>query len=670
MLLNKKPLSDSNLNTPAPGNLSQRQAITFFGGPLEVVAGPGSGKTFVLVNRILYLIRNRRILPESILVLTFSRAAAREMEERFLTESSGIQGVTFGTFHSVFYGILREYLPGKPINSETKARLLSELYRNITAGKDAFYTDPVFAASVLEDLISRRKSSGRIPEDCVLLTPSDFSLLYGYYNAWLKDHALYDFDDMILCCERLLTQRPGILSAVRRRWQHILLDEFQDINALQYRVIRLIAGDGSPDLFAVGDDDQSIYGFRGSDPSFLARFMEDYPAAERIFLQVNYRCGGKIIRSASSVIRENKDRIPKRIVPDDKRKDSSVEMIPCRDEKEEKEVLLSLLGKMTPAELSGTAVIFRTNLQVKKARAYLVDSLCPEEGAGAGKDAGSGASMPDGISSRNGAFLRGDTASQSGSSMQEETAKDLAAYLRLAGGIRNGALLREDLVRIMNRPQRFLVRQKLAGESFSEGELRAAFRGTPGEAPLVSLLGDLKTMAGLSPRLAARYVLRITGYRAFAQNSLFPGRDEEVHRHLEHLAELVSGASSLSDAVKILDAFRTPPKNGISPGAAGGDPVDRKSGPAADGPHLLTMHGCKGLEFDTVILPDLNEGILPSRKALSEEGVREERRLLYVAMTRARKRLVLMYLTGSPESPRAPSRFLSPLGVKKFEKGH
>ena len=278
--------------------------------------------------------------------------------------------------------------------------------------------------------------------------------------------------------------------------------------------------------------------------------------------------------------------------------------------------------------------------------------------------------MPDGISSRNGAFLRGNTALQSGASMQEETAKDLAAYLRLAGGIRNGALLREDLVRIMNRPQRFLVRQKLARESFSEGELRAAFRGTPGEAPLVSLLGDLKTIAGLSPRLAIRYLIRITGYEVFAKKDLFPGRDKEVQSHLEHLAELVSGAPSLTEAAKILDAFRTTPKNGISPGAAGGDPADRKTDPAADGPHLLTMHGCKGLEFDTVILPDLNEGILPSRKALSEEGVREERRLLYVAMTRARKRLALMYLTGSPESPRAPSRFLSPLGVKKFEKGH
>lgn len=585
---------------------SQREAVCCGTGPCEVIAGPGSGKTLVLTERILYLIRNEEVPPSRILVLTFSRAAAVEMKERFSSKSCGrFKDVRFGTFHSAFFHILKES-SGKEytlFHPHQKEKLLSQLLLN-------YYEDPK-ERPTKEELEKMLRSSKPAAED-----EERIRRIRKDYKAYLKENRFIDFDDMILECRHILTHNAQVREYWREQFGAILVDEFQDVNKEQYEVLRLLS-DGSG-LYVVGDDDQSIYGFRGSSPSIMQKFMQDYPKAEQIRLGFNYRCSANICKAAGLLIKENRLRIEKSVrafrPPGDR-----VVLRGFKEDRQQLAYLADVLEGLCAEELSRTAVITRTNLHVQKVAAYLSSRKI----ACAGKVPPSQAVL--------GTVLR-----------------DLEHYRRLSLGITEGVLPRQSLYRVMNRPERYILRSVADEEEIAVQRLleNAVLRkGSLSE--LSELLRDLRVLGSLDSEGFLRYLFDSMGYGKWAAENT--GNEYAVKNVQNELLQL---CRHYTDTREMLEAAARAKKN--------------PQGGKAEGVQIMTMHACKGLEFDRVYLPALNEGIIPGRRCREAPDIEEERRLLYVAMTRARDHLEMLYVTGSRENPRPPSRFLSVYGVKSF----
>ena len=570
-------------------------------GPCEVIAGPGSGKTLVLTERILYLISHCKIAPSGILVLTFSRSAAAEMKERFDLRTSGnYAGVLFGTFHSVFFHILKEstHRDYRILSGALRDRLLDRLLCR-------YYPDPLDRPSLeeAEKIVRSEAFSARTEEEGIRRE----------YRTFLKENGYVDFDDMILECRRVLTADARVREYWGRRFAAILVDEFQDINAEQYEIIRLLStGRG---LFVVGDDDQSIYGFRGSDPGVMMRFTKDFPGAGRIFLSRNYRCNGCICRTASLLIRENRIRIPKEMTAAGPMGDRTV-LRGFEKDSGELQYLLRELRKLTPEERMRTAVIVRTNTHAAKIERYLTENGIT-------------------VSGKNGLSLN----------IKSTVTRDLEAYLMLAEGAGRDMLPRNALFRVMNRPQRFLLRSAAPNEYMRTKELLGRY-GRP-DAGAEELVQDLLVLQSLTPEGFMRYLYYSIGYAEWAAGNL--GEKEQV---LSVLGKIFDEISPLRDLGEMRRAIR------------------KEEAPHMDedgrGVRIMTMHVSKGLEFDRVYLPALNEGVIPGRRCRTAEDLEEERRLLYVAMTRARNHLELMYTKGTRKNPRPPSRFLSVYGIRNF----
>ena len=584
-------------------NPSQREAVCCSLEPCEVIAGPGSGKTLVLTERILYLLDHFMIAPSGILVLTFSRAAASEMKNRFLKKTGGRDiGVLFGTFHSVFFYILKE-------STHRNYSLLSEANRDRLLNHliERHYPDPYGRPSLEEaEKILRLGRSGSGDKS------AEFE---REYRTYLRENGYVDFDDMITECRKILSSDQSVRKYWSERFKAILVDEFQDINREQYEILRLLtSGRG---LFVVGDDDQSIYGFRGSDPSVMQQFMSDYPAGKRVFLDVNYRCSGCICRTASLLIEQNKFRIPKQMNAAGAAGDKAV-LRSFAEDAQEFSYLLSEMKKLTEEELDNTAVIVRTNTHAAKIESYLAS---------------------------HGIACRGKISISS--SIRSEIARDLEAYLMLAQEMRRNMLSRQFLYRIMNRPERYLLRESVPEEFIKPRDLLSSPAGYPKNSESAELLRDLRVLQTLKPEGFVRYLYYSVGYAEWALSGI--GRREAV---LFALQEILEDASRCDDLKEFLGVLR-------SPGP------DQRS-PEKRGVRIMTMHVSKGLEFDRVYLPALNEGILPGRRCRTPEDFEEERRLLYVAMTRARHHLELLYTTGTKLNPRPPSRFLSVYGIRSF----
>ncbi|MBQ8053073.1 MAG: ATP-dependent helicase [Lachnospiraceae bacterium] len=585
---------------------SQREAVCRDLRPCEIIAGPGSGKTTVLTSRILYLLDHCQFNPSQILVLTFSRSAAVEMKERFLKRAGDRnRSVRFGTFHSVFFHILKESTRKdySILGQAQRDRLLEHLLKN-------HYPDENDRPTVeeTEKMLRRPPSSfsGRETE----------AALQKEYRAYLKENGYLDFDDMISECSRLLKSDQKVRDHWRSMFRAILVDEFQDVNRQQYEILKILStGEG---LFVVGDDDQSIYGFRGSTPTIMRQFMEDYPDAERIFLGFNYRCSASVCKASALMIGQNKVRVPKEIravrPPGDK-----VVLRSFRDDGEEYRYLRGAMRALSREELDLTAVIVRTNTHVARISSYLAGEGIPCLGS---------TNPPAQITS---AAIR-----------------DIEAYQQLALELKGGALSRSALLRILNRPERYLLRSALTGETCPPEELLLQSRGNPAaEAAVRDLLKDLHVLGSLTPEGFMKYLMDAVGYAEWAVTRL--GEKETVEAALR---ELVRAAGRASDLRQLPQVLRRIP--------------EQRGAPAGKGVRVMTMHACKGLEFDRVYLPALNEGIIPGRRCTQPQDFEEERRLLYVAMTRARDHLELLYVTGTRENPRPPSRFLSVYGVRGF----
>lgn len=287
---------------------AQTQAIMHKDGPMMVLAGPGSGKTTVITHRIQYLTKEYGIDPGDILVITFTRAAAEEMRERYEALTGGGSRVTFGTFHSIFFRILKlayRYTADNIVREDQQMQFVRELAQ---AGGLEPEDENEFAASILSEISSVKGERIALEHYYSKNCPDAvFRQLYAGYEEKMRRAGLIDFDDMMVLCLELFTERKDILSAWQRRYRYILIDEFQDINRLQYEIVRMLAKP-EDNLFIVGDDDQSIYRFRGAKPEIMLGFERDYPGAGRILLDVNYRSTEEIVAPALRLIGENQKR--------------------------------------------------------------------------------------------------------------------------------------------------------------------------------------------------------------------------------------------------------------------------------------------------------------------------------------------------------------------------
>ncbi len=600
---------------------SQRAAVSHGDGPALILAGPGSGKTLVITHRILYLIRQRHVPPEDILVITFSRAAAGQMRSRFRAlAGEEISGrVSFGTFHAVFFQILRlswHYRASDLLRDEERYAILEHL---LNRSGFAWNQDTEFLSGIASE-ISMLKNE-RIDPSCFYssICPDDvFRQIYQGYRDWLEREHRLDFDDLLLKCFELFDGYPQILKKWQERFRYILTDEFQDINSLQYQVLRMLAMPENH-LFAVGDDDQSIYRFRGAKPSIMLNFPKDYPGAAVYVLEENFRCAPVITLLARKVIEENRQRYEKQIRPAEnlsREKPGQVVLHGFSDLWSEgktlAEEILAEESRGTPPDQ--IAVLSRT----KSECGYFAEVL-----------------MRYGIAFR----LRDGLPSLA----DHWITKDLTAYLRLASGERR----RSDFFRIMNRPLRYLSRSCTEGETFSFDHIRSYYQAQDWMAERAGQLeDDLLQMEGMAPYAAVNYIRKAVGYEDWLTDY---AREKGIRP--EQLLQVLDELQESAGLYRTWEEWTEGMKKSRS----------RRQESSEEGVILSTLHASKGLEFDTVFLPDLNEGILPYRKARLEEDLEEERRLFYVGMTRARYRLFLWYLHERNGKSQMPSSFLRPI---------
>ncbi len=613
-------------------NQGQETAICHRTGPLLVLAGPGSGKTYTITRRVRRLIEEDGVAPDSILVITFTRAAAGEMKQRFVRLTDGKHyPVTFGTFHAIYYHILRtayHYRSGH-ILSETEKR---EILKTILISIQKNYPEEDELEAFLS-LISRyknegcpalltadRKRMGNLTAgesvhrfDLPGIDPVCFQQMYQFYSQELKQRGKLDFDDMVLQCRALFREYPNILAAWQQKFQYILVDEFQDINLMQYEVLRMLAAPQN-NLFVVGDDDQSIYAFRGARPEIMRRFLRDYPTAGKAELAVNYRSTPEIVSAAGRVIRVNRNRIPKKIQAE-KTAGESVCYHGCRSREDEIQIMLQGIEK----DLCGgktVAAIFRTNQQAGPLAERMAER---------------------GISFSMREKLR--------SPYRSEPALDLLAYFRFIWeGQKRG-----DFYRIMNKPVRYIRRDLITQETVDLELLEKKCQDKP---YLHSAIRKLRLEIGRLRRMdlfaAVNYIRKGVGYDDWVRQTCSP---EKAREWLEQADWFQDQMKKFTDTKKLQEHI-----------AAFDQELQQTSAKEdREQLQLLTMHASKGLEFDSVYIPYCNDGIIPHKQSVRPEQIEEERRMFYVAMTRAREKLTILWFAGTKEEPGLCSRFLNEL---------
>lgn len=588
-----------------------------------VLAGPGSGKTSVIVERTAYMTGEGKIPSSSVLVVTFSRAAAVEMKERFLkfTGQSSTR-VTFGTFHGVFYGILKQaynLTSANILSEEEKNGILRELALNFGGelASEGDFTEEI--AKEISMVKGNRISLEHYYSSCC---PDEvFRQIYGAYGNMLRQRRKLDFDDMLLSCYELFDKRKDILRAWQQKFRYILVDEFQDINQLQYDIVRLLA-EPENNLFIVGDDDQSIYHFRGARPEIMLNFTKDYPGAEKVVLDVNYRCSKRILDSAMKVIGRNKTRFQKELSTPNP-EGEPVRLCEYANPREEYlSVTAELRKRLEQGEnLENTAVLLRTNQEAEGLIAAFMERQIPF-------------TMKEKLPNL----------------FQHWICRNLLAYMRFAQGERSRKLFLE----IMNRPNRYISRDAVvSGREISFEQLRDFYKDKDWMCDrLTTMETHLRILKGLPPYAAINFIRKGMGYEEYLQEyALYRKiKPEELGEILDRLSESAKGMNTLKEWEEYIEDYTRK--------------LEEQAGKQKkEGVQILTLHGAKGLEFDRVYILNVNEGSIPYRKAVLAPAVEEERRLFYVGMTRARKFLTLCYVKKQYEKEREPSRFLKEAGL-------
>ncbi|QIA26338.1 UvrD-helicase domain-containing protein [Thermaerobacter sp. PB12/4term] len=631
-------------------NPAQREAVTHPGGPVLVLAGAGSGKTRVLTRRVAYLLE-QGVAPHQILAITFTNKAAREMRERVeQLVGAGARDMWIGTFHASCVRILRR--DGYRIGYDRNFVILDEDDRR---------------AVLREVLKERNLSETRYPPNAVgaaisaaknqLLDPEQFAaryrdfyrqqvaMVYAAYQQRLERNGAMDFDDLLMQAVRLLEEAPDVLAYYQRRFVHILVDEYQDTNHAQYRLLRLLAA-GHRNLFVVGDPDQSVYRWRGADITNILRFEEDYPDARVVRLELNYRSTASILGAAQAVIEHNTQRKEKQL-RSVHGEGARVVVFGAADEHDEAWFVAREMERLHAEghEYGEMAVLYRTHAQSRVVEETLLRRGIPYRIVGGLK------------------FY------------ERKEVKDILAYLRLAVNPEDRISLR----RVINVPRRGIGEATLARlEAYldREGagmlEALAAAETIPGitrpqAAALLAfggVIADLRAAAENRPAYdVIALALERTGYREMLEQEQTP----DAMTRLENLKELLSVARDFERQRGPGDA---PLVDFLAEVALVSDVDQLEEGARAVS--LMTLHSAKGLEFDVVFITGMEEGVFPHSRSLDDpQELEEERRLCYVGMTRARQRLYLCFtrqrtLFGATRR-QVPSRFLEEADERYLE---
>ena len=613
-------------------NTAQQKAVCHETGPMLVLAGPGSGKTTVLLCRISRLLERGLAKPQEILALTFSKVAAEEMKSRF-ENLNGASGVSFGTFHSIFFRILRSRYGWNVEQIFQEEERRSILRNSIEAEK----WDIPDLEEYISQFFSQLSLMNSELEQPNRFTPTgmpveEFRKLYRAYEGYKERHEKLDFDDMLTQCYQLLREDAAVREYWQRKYKFILVDEFQDVNQAQFACLQILA-EKHQNLFVVGDDDQSIYAFRGARPDFLLHFPTLYPAAKKVTLNTNYRSTERIVNLAERVIGNNEVRFVKNMKGIGEAGDK-VTFFLAEDAAKEAAHIAEKIGRFLDegVPLTEIAVIYRTNLQGGAFARELYKRGIPY-----------------------------DLRDNSGNVYEHWVAKDLLAYLLLAENEESDSALR----RILNKPKRYIGKDLLAEAETMPYTLLRSFFVCPSlkgwqEENLENLRIDLNQIRKRTPYDAVKYIRKVIGYDEYLEE--FAAYRRTSAQVLQEIAdEIMETAKDCADVRSFreqLERLSLQMKE-----------QSRKKGQKRNGVALMTMHGAKGLEFRAVFLPSLVEGIVPHEKGM--DTVAEERRLFYVAMTRASEKLCLSAILQRYEKERKPSRFLAEMGLdaeKAFRK--
>lgn len=606
-------------------NHAQTEAVAHNKGPCMVLAGPGSGKTLTIAKRIEYLIMKHKVRPEEILVITFTKYAAWEMKNRTRSICGpSSYAVTFGTFHGIYYGILKwayRLNQSNLLSDEEKYRILREILPGIDWDQEPEADEEKDYLQELAIEIGNVKNNCMDIEEYepVKYTTEKFRKLYRTYEETKKKYRKIDFEDMLIQCRDLFMKRPDILKKWQEKFQYILVDEFQDVNQAQYDVVRMLAAP-QDNLFVVGDDDQSVYGFRGAKPGIMKEFMKDYPKARQILLDVNYRSSGYIVKGALRVIGNNKIRFEKKIEAF-RKPDETVHVQEVKDPVQEAEYVLERIREYREKGVSYTemAVLYRTNVDARAMSELMTEYQIPFV-------------MKEHLNNIYEHFI----------------ALDMISYLRLS----QGEYDRKYFLQIANRPNRYLTRESMKTGNVSYESLRRYYRDKDWMVDRIDQLEwDMKMICDKTPYAAIQYIRKRMGYDEFLKEYAAYRKisSEDLFAVLEEIWQNSKGYGTIKEWFEHIESYGKMLKE-----------QNKKNG-EKEGVNLMTMHAAKGLEFDTVFVIETNEGSCPYKKAIADEEIEEERRLFYVAMTRAKRKLVISYVKEKNGKDLLPSRFVSEL---------
>ncbi len=635
-------MSLQSLNPP------QRQAVLHTEGPLLLLAGAGSGKTKVITHRIAHLVGTQRIEPEQVLAVTFTNKAAREMQERVagLVGRKRAELIQVSTFHALCSRILRadiEHLGYKRnfsiYGASDQQRLIKDLMTQIDA-------DHCLSPDTILWKISDAKNRLLAPSQLGSVMSGDLigemtRRVYPEYQKSLKSYNAVDFDDLIMLTVRLFDEHPEVLAKYQERFRYIMVDEYQDTNAAQFGLVRRLTARWG-NVCVVGDDDQSIYGWRGAEPGNILDFEKHFPGARVIKLEQNYRSSGRILAAANAVIRQNKQRKEKALWTDGT-EGEKVGIVRCLDAEDEARAVIERIRHNLQARRMAYrdhAILLRTNAQTLVFEQELRFADIPYVLIG-------GQQFFD-----------------------RKEVKDAIAYLRFLVNPYDEV----NLLRILNYPKRGI------GRTTADTLIRASLAS--GE-PLWKVLPRARMLDGVNAKAAEaidgfnalidtfKRRFRAGGDLARTTRELFtaigledelrrdPDAKEKIERRIENVEEVVNAIATYMarDARPTLTGFLEKVAL-LDRDEPGSDSKEKKL--AQDAVVVMSLHGSKGLEFPQVFLPGFEEGFLPHKKSVSETfDVDEERRLCYVGITRAREKLTILHADARMKYGKAESRQVS-----------
>ena len=594
----------SNLND------KQKEAISLGLGPAMILAGPGSGKTTVLLYRIKYLIDELHISPKNILVITFTKAAAKEMKNR----ACGILNLSeerpfFGTFHSYFLSILKrsyEYRNYSILTTKQKMHNLERLLQKK-------YPQRHVSNHLIHDILavfSKRKNFADYEKDVGNLNFSieEFEELQTLYDHFNRENGLMDYDDILCLAWGILTKNSGLLKKIQGETEYILVDEFQDVNRSQYQLLTLLS-EKRGNLFVVGDDDQSIYRFRGSDEEIFKLFERDFPSSHKVILDTNYRCPVNVVEISSKLIKNNENRFLKQL-RSGKTDKGTVWFKNYISKEEERTCIIEQIKGLLAKGENCIAILCRTNSQLS----YFAERLRKEK-------------ITFYMKEKTIKFYEGNFV------------KTIIGYLMFASKVDRS---RKRLFTFLNQPVRYIKRE-FFGE-YTEVDLRKIENECVQIKELIEILEHIGKM---SPGMAIAYILKVVGFEQFVLGRCTSGEEvSEFYKGMEELKQRGAMYSSVKEWMQYVKIEETLEEM---------EYITKETKDVKV--FLYTFHGAKGLEFSNVIIPHLNEGSVPYGKNLGKEELEEERRMFYVALTRSSNFLLVTYVENDTKKDTV-SRFI------------